>query len=97
MNELTVHPNIYATGRNKGLVSILERVWLRDHTRGDGTSYLVSGFGNYNGGVRFFPVFRRHVKAGGNVLAIFGGNTRQRLTSSNSVAGMWSRSLHNQP
>ena len=88
MNELTVHPNIYATGRNKGLVQILERVWLRDHTMGDGTLYVVSGFANYNGGVRFFPVFRRHVEKGGNVVAIFSGSTRQHLTSRQVVREM---------
>lgn len=70
MNELTVHPNVYATGRSKGLVSLLERVWLREHEMGDGTLYIVSGFANYNGGVRFFPVFRRHIEQGGQVVAI---------------------------
>ena len=88
MNELAVHPSIYATGRNKGLVQILERVWLRDHTMGDGTLYVVSGFANYNGGVRFFPVFRRHVEKGGNVVAIFSGSTRQHLTSRQVVREM---------
>ena len=34
MNELTLHPNVYATGHSKGLVSILERVWLREQTLG---------------------------------------------------------------
>lgn len=85
MNELTLHPNVYATGRSKGLVSVLERVWLREHTAGDGTLYIVSGFANYNGGVRFFPVFRHHVEAGGRVVAVFGGSTRQSLTSKQVV------------
>ena len=85
MNELTVHPNVYATGRSKGLVPLLERVWLREHEMGDGTLYIVSGFANYNGGVRFFPVFRRHIEQGGRVVAIFGGSTQQKLTSQQVV------------
>lgn len=85
MNELTVHPNVYATGRSKGLVSLLERVWLREHEMGDGTLYIVSGFANYNGGVRFFPVFRRHIEQGGQVVAVFGGSTQQKLTSQQVV------------
>ena len=88
MNELAVHPNIYATGGNKGLVSILERVWLREQETGDGTFYIVSGFANYNGGVRFFPVFRRHIENGGRVVAIFGGSARQKLTSRQVVQEM---------
>lgn len=85
MNELTVHPNVYATGRSKGLISLLERVWLREHEMGDGTLYIVSGFANYNGGVRFFPVFRRHIEQGGQVVAVFGGSTQQKLTSQQVV------------
>ena len=88
MNELTVHPNVYATGRSKGLVSILERVWLYEHEMGDGTLYVVSGYANYNGGVRFYPVFRRHVEHGGRVVAIFSGNARQNLTSRQVVQEM---------
>lgn len=88
MNELAVHPNVYATGVSKGLVSILERVWIREQNLGEGTFYIVSGFANYNGGVRFFPTFRRHIEKGGRVVAIFGGNTRQRLTSRQVVMEM---------
>ena len=43
MNQLTLHPNIYKTGHNKGLISLLERLWVRDHTVGQGTFYIVSG------------------------------------------------------
>ena len=85
MNELTLHPNVYKTGESKGLISILERVWLREQPSGEGTLYIVSGFGNYNGGVRFFPVFRHHVERGGRVVAVFGGSTRQNLTSKQVV------------
>lgn len=58
MNELAVHPNVYATGRSKGLLAMLETLWLREQPAGDGTMYIVSGFANYNGGVRFYPVLR---------------------------------------
>lgn len=61
MNELTVHPDVYATGRSTGLLAMLETLWLREQPAGDGTMYIVSGFANYNGGVRFYPVFRNHV------------------------------------
>lgn len=88
MNELTLHPNVYATGHSKGLVNILERVWVREHTPGDGTLYVVSGFGNYNGGVRFFETFRAHTAQGGNIVAIFSGSTSARLTSKQVVKEM---------
>ena len=86
MIELTLHPNVYATGQSKGLISILERVWLREKDPGDGTIYIVSCFANYNGGVRFYPVLRQHIEQGGNVVAIFGGSTRQRLSSKQVVS-----------
>lgn len=88
MNELTVHPNVYATGRSTGLLPLLESVWVREHTPGDGTFYIVSGFANYNGGVRFFPVFRQHVREGGRIVAVFGGSASQRLTSRQIVREM---------
>ena len=50
MNELAVHPNVYATGRSKGLLTMLETLWLREQSAGDGTMYIVPGFANYNGG-----------------------------------------------
>lgn len=81
MNELTLHPNIYSTGDSKGLVSILERLWVREFVPGEGSMYIISGFANYNGGVRFFPTFTRHIDAGGRIIAVFGGSTSQRLTS----------------
>ncbi len=88
MNELTLHPNVYATGHSKGLVNILERVWVRDHTPGDGTLFVISGFGNYNGGVRFFETFREHKVRGGNLVAVFAGSTSARLTSKQVVKEM---------
>ena len=85
MNELTLHPNVYATGASKGLIHVLERVWVRDHTPGDGTIFVMSGFGNYNGGVRFFESFREHKRRGGDLVAIFAGSTSARLTSKQVV------------
>jgi phosphatidylserine/phosphatidylglycerophosphate/cardiolipin synthase-like enzyme len=81
MNELTLHPNIYHTGHSKGLIHLLERLWVRSRSLGKGTLYIVSGFANYNGGVRFYDTFRSHIDKGGKVVAIFGGSTSQRLTS----------------
>jgi len=88
MNELTLHPNVYATGHSKGLVNILERVWVREHKPGDGTLYVLSGFGNYNGGVRFFETFRGHKANGGKIIAIFAGSAGARLTSKQVVSEM---------
>jgi hypothetical protein len=88
MNELTLHPNVYATGHNKGLIGLLERVWVREHRPGDGTFYIVSGFANYNGGLRFYETFREHVQQGGKVLSIFSGSTNARLTSKQVVSEM---------
>ena len=85
MNELTLHPNVYQTGHSKGLIALLERAWVREHTAGEGTMFIVSGFANYNGGVRFYDTFRRHIDNGGQVVAIFGGSTSQRLTSKQVV------------
>lgn len=75
MNELSLYPNVYKTGASKGLISILERVWVREQTPGDGTFYIISGFVNYNGGVRFFDTFRKHVDSGGKIVALLGGST----------------------
>lgn len=81
MIEFTLHPQVYATGESRGLVGLLEHAWVREHTPGDGHMVIMSGFGNYNGGVRFYDTFRRHVSAGGKVTAVFSGSTSQRLTS----------------
>ncbi|KRC36589.1 MULTISPECIES: restriction endonuclease [unclassified Lysobacter] len=88
MNELTLHPNVYATGASKGLIHVLERVWVREHTPGDGTIFVISGFGNYNGGVRFFESFREHKRRGGELVAVFAGSTSARLTSKQVVHEM---------
>jgi len=85
--DFAFHPNVYATGEPKGLVHMLERVWVRP-TPGDGTLYIVSGFGNYNGAVRFLDAFARHVEAGGKVVSFFAGSAAQSLTSKQLVESM---------
>jgi hypothetical protein len=81
MTGFALHPNVYATGDEIGLLRMLENVWIRDSRPGAGTLFIVSGFGNYNGGVRFFNYFRDHISAGGQIVGFFGGSTAQRLTS----------------
>jgi hypothetical protein len=81
MNELAIHPNVYATGPSTGLINLLEQAWVRRFEPGIGTLYIISGFANYNGGVRFYDTFRRHIDEGGQVIAIFGGSSSSRLTS----------------
>lgn len=81
MNELCLHPQVYDTGGNDSLLRMLEDVWVRGLTTGDGTICLVSGFANYNGGLRFYDVFKKHVAAGGRAWAVIGGSTRQALSS----------------
>ena len=85
MIEITVHPNVYASGQSTGLIQLLERSWVRDISPGDGTIYIFSGFANYNGGVRFYEVLRNHVELGGKVEAFFAGSSSSRLTSKQVV------------
>jgi hypothetical protein len=88
MNQFTLHPGVYQTGPATGLLRMLEEIWVRSHKPGDGTFYIISGFGNYNGGVRFFPTFRHHIEDGGGIRAFFGGSASQRLTSRQLVQEM---------
>jgi hypothetical protein len=50
--------------------------------------FIISGFGNYNGGVRFFETFKEHRARGGEIVAIFAGSTSSRLTSKQVVKEM---------
>jgi len=81
MNGFTLQPNVFSTEQHINLQNILERVWISESSLGSGVFYLLSGFGNYNGGVRFYSTFRRHTHSGGQVKAFFGASTSQRLTS----------------
>ena len=81
MSEFFLQPAVYGTGSKHNLLGILEEIWIRGMQPGEGNLYVISGFGNYNGGVRFYSTFRRHIDLGGRVIAFFGGSTSQRLTS----------------
>ena len=85
MADFCLHPAVYQSGSYKSLLNILEHIWMRDQPIGQGTFYIISGFANYNGGVRFFEGFRQHIKKGGKVVAIFSGSTAQKLTSKQVV------------
>lgn len=88
LNSFALHPNVYATGQTDGLMRMLEHIWVRDFTSGQGTIYIISGFGMYNGGLRFYKTFEDHVKKGGKIVSFFAGSTSQRLTSKQLVEGM---------
>lgn len=84
--QFTIHPNVYSTNTtSKGLLNMLEQVWVRGQKPGDGTFYIISGFSNYNGGVRFYDTFKNHMDHGGNCIVILGGSTSQRLSSQQVV------------
>ncbi len=67
---------------------MLEDVWVRRHTPGDGTLYVISGFANYNGGARFYRPFREHTENGGKIIAFLGGSSAQRLSSRQVVEAL---------
>ncbi len=84
--QFTVHPNVYHTDpASKGLLNLLEKTWVRGKTPGEGIFYIISGFSNFNGGVRFFDVFDKHVQNGGECVVFLGGSTSQRLSSQQVV------------
>lgn len=84
--QFTLHPNVYNTDkRSKGLLNLLEQAWIRDKRPGEGTFYIISGFSNFNGGVRFYDTFKSHIDHGGNCIAILGASTAQKLSSQQVV------------
>jgi hypothetical protein len=84
--QFAIHPNVYNTDtKSRGLLHMLEQAWVRGKTPGDGTFYIVSGFSNYNGGVRFYDTFNNIIYNGGNCVAFLGGSTSQRLSSQQVV------------
>lgn len=85
MSDFLLQPDVYRTGPRKNLLGVLEDTWIHNRTLGEGDFYLLSGFGNYNGGVRFYSTFREHVDRGGRAIAFFGGSSSQRLTSKQLV------------
>ena len=85
MSDFLLQPDVYRTGSRKNLLGVLEDTWIHNRRAGEGDLYLLSGFGNYNGGVRFYSTFREHVDRGGRAIAFFGGSSSQRLTSKQLV------------
>jgi hypothetical protein len=84
--QFAIHPSVYFTEpSSKGLLNMLEKSWVRGRTPGKGIFYIISGFSNFNGGVRFYDVFENHIKAGGECIVFFGGSTSQRLSSQQVV------------
>lgn len=84
--QFAVHPSVYSTDKSsRGLLNMLEQVWVRNKTPGDGTFFIISGFANYNGGVRFYNVFKEHTSKGGDCIVILGGSNSQNLSSQQVV------------
>lgn len=86
--NFSLHPNVYSTSHLVGLRSMLEHLWVRTHSPGDGTFFIISGFGNYNGGARFYRTFKEHTENGGQIVAFFSGSTSQRITSRQVVEAL---------
>lgn len=85
MTGFSIHPQVYNAGQFKGLLSMLEVAWVRNIQLGNGTFFIISGFANYNGGIRFYDVFRKHINSGGKVITYLGGSTSQNLSSKQVV------------
>ena len=84
--QFTIHPNVYNTdNRSRGLLHMLEQTWVRNREVGVGKFHIISGFANYNGGVRFYDVFKKHVDNGGECEVFLGGSSSQRLSSQQVV------------
>ena len=79
--EFLFQPGVYSTGASHSLLHMLDRMWLKDHNVGNGCLFIISGFANYNGGVRFYPSFLDHTRKGGKIIAVLGGSASQRLSS----------------
>ncbi len=79
--EFMLQPGVYSTGASSSLLGMLDHMWIKNHTAGKGSFYIISGFANYNGGVRFYPSFLAHTQRGGHIIAIIGGSASQRLSS----------------
>jgi hypothetical protein len=79
--EFLLQPNVYSTAGTSNLLQLLEKLWMKNQSCFGGTIYIVSGFSNYNGGVRFYPFFADYIRNGGKIIAYFGASTSQRLSS----------------
>ena len=88
MFDFVVHPNVCSTSAQSNLRSILEDMWIKHLPRGRGTIFIVSGFANFNGGARFYKTLKEHTENGGQVVAILGGSTSQRLSTKQVVEAL---------
>lgn len=85
--EFTLQPNIYTTHAHgaPNLLALLEKIWVSDLEEqdllGQGSMYILSGFSNFNGGVRFYNHIEKHIKKGGKCQIILGGSTQQNMSS----------------
>ena len=85
--EFLLQPYVYTTGKSHTLLELLEKMWLNKDLK-QGTIYIITGFANYNGGVRFYPFFTRFIQDGGNVVAILSGSSSQKLSSRQVVEAL---------
>lgn len=89
--DFMLQPNIYSTKSPAvpNLLSLLEKIWISDlkerNLLGSGTMYILSGFSNFNGGVRFYNHIEQHISKGGKCRIIFGGSSKQRMSSQQVV------------
>ncbi len=79
--EFLLQPCVYSTNHTDSLLKVLDDMWIKTLSDNPGTIYIISGFANYNGGVRFYPYFSDFIHKGGKVVAIIGGSTAQKLSS----------------
>lgn len=87
--DFILQPNVYKTSNFSTLMSLLEKVWINDirkqNLQGKGTLYILSGFSNFNGGVRFYNYLESHIKKGGECRVILGGSSSQNMSSKQVV------------
>ena len=87
--EFLLQPEICKTSSGPTLMSLLEKIWIKDlkskRLMGKGTFYILSGFSNFNGGVRFYNCIEKHIADGGRCEVILGGSTSQNMSSQQVV------------
>lgn len=86
--EFLLQPAIYKTGNHSTLRGLLEEMWTREGTLGQGHLYFYSGFANFNGGARFYRSFREHTERGGQITAVLGGSVSQNMSSRQVVEAL---------
>ena len=97
MNFFTLHPDVYSTdAKNKltNLPDLLDDMWNGEEVKDKDTLIFISGFSNYNGGVRFYDLFEQHIKKGGTVLAYLSASESQRLSSQQVVQELVKRGVN---